>query len=86
MQKNFSLLFLPYRPEKSRKKRMPVAGKFYGHELIELQSQLPNLIPTRMISSDCQPRDPRRKLTSPNGNAISKSNLIQKHLKNQYIH
>ena len=51
LAKNFSLFLLPYRPEKSRKKRMPVAGKFYGHELIELQSQLPNLIPTRIISA-----------------------------------
>ena len=62
---------------------MPVPGKFYGHELIEEQNERPNLIPTRMIS-DCQPRDPRRKLASPSGNA--RSNLIQKHLNNQYIH
>ena len=79
----FQFIFPSIRPEKSRKKRMPVPGKFYGHELIEEQNERPNLIPTRMIS-DCQPRDPRRKLASPSGNA--RSNLIQKHLNNQYIH
>ena len=71
------------RPEKSRKRRIAVPGKFYGHHLIEEQNERPNLIPTRIIS-ESQPRDPRRKLAPPSGNV--RNNLIQKHLNNQYIH
>merc|ERR1712223_780685 len=70
-------------PEKSRKRRIAVPGKFYGHELIEEQNERPNLIPSRIIS-ESQPRDPRRKLAPPSGNV--RNNLIQKHLNNQYIH